>query len=253
MKGVAERRRSLTDAQWLEAMGIDPFWIEGADAGFAPVVPEPQAVQLAAEQSVAVSEKNILRVDHPATDWARLESDIRACRACGLCQGRKQPVPGSGDRQATWLLVGEAPGAEEDAAGLPFVGKAGKLLDAMLAALDLDRQTGVYITNAVKCRPPENRTPETGEIEACNHFLMQQIDGIQPAVIIALGKAAAHAVLGREATIQSLRGSIHMRAQGERQIPVVVTYHPAYLLRQPAEKWKSWQDLLLAATVLNGR
>ena len=159
-------------------------------------------------------------------------------------------MPGVGDRKATWLLVGEAPGTEEDAAGLPFVGKAGKLLDAMLAALGLNRQTGVYIANAVKCRPPENRTPETAEIDACNHYLNQQIEWIQPQVIVALGRPAAYAVLGREGSIQSLRGAVQYRTQGERRIPVVVTYHPAYLLRQPEEKWKSWQDLLLAESTL---
>ena len=252
---VSERRRTLNDAQWLEAMGIDPFWIE------APVV-EPEAAPLA-KTSVAPAAAKTSKTPAPVAvapsqaqtetdigNWADLETAIRECRACGLCQGRKQAVPGTGDRQATWLMVGEAPGAEEDTAGLPFVGKAGKLLDAMLAALGLNRQSGAYIANAVKCRPPENRTPEHTEIDACNHFLEQQITLIQPDVIVVLGKPAAYAVLGREATIQSLRGTVHVREQGGRKIPVVVTYHPAYLLRQPEEKWKAWQDLLLAQSVL---
>ena len=182
-----------------------------------------------------------------------LEAAIRACRNCVLCKGRKQAVPGSGDRQASWMMVGEAPGAEEDATGLPFVGKAGKLLDAMLAALNLKRDQGVYIANAVKCRPPENRTPDSGEIDACNVFLTQQIELVQPEVIVALGKPAALAVLGHADSIQSLRGAVQYREQGGRRIPVIVTYHPAYLLRQPEEKWKSWQDLLLAASALGGR
>lgn len=240
MKTSIDRRRTLNDTQWLEAMGIDPFWIETPQAPGAATTP-------------STSDVMATTVTGPITDWTALEKAIRDCRACGLCQGRKQAVPGTGDRQATWLMVGEAPGAEEDAAGLPFVGKAGKLLDAMLAALGLNRQTGVYIANAVKCRPPENRTPESSEIDACNHFLNQQIEWIQPEVIVVLGRPAAYAVLGREASIQSLRGTVHFREQNGRRIPVIVTYHPAYLLRQPEEKWKSWQDLLLAQSTLHPR
>ena len=252
---VSERRRTLNDAQWLEAMGIDPFWIETsvAEPKSTPTSKTSVAPAVAKASTAASAVTTTLSPTQAVTDignWADLETAIRECRACGLCQGRKQAVPGTGDRQATWLMVGEAPGAEEDTAGLPFVGKAGKLLDAMLAALGLNRQSGVYIANAVKCRPPENRTPEHAEIEACNHFLEQQIALVQPDVIVVLGKPAAYAVLGREATIQSLRGTVHVREQGGRKIPVVVTYHPAYLLRQPEEKWKAWQDLLLAQSVL---
>ena len=246
-------RRQLTQAQWLDAMGIDPFWISEAPAPAgvpitavtSPAKPE-RVGDFAAKPVVAPSSLSTIE----ATDWTALEDEIRECRACGLCLGRKQAVPGSGDRSATWLMVGEAPGADEDIAGLPFVGKAGKLLDAMLAALNLQRAQGVYIANAVKCRPPENRTPEIGEIDACNGFLNRQIAMIQPQVIVVLGRPAAYAVLGQEASIQSLRGSVHYREQGGRRIPVIVTYHPAYLLRQPAEKWKAWQDLLLADSAL---
>ena len=258
---VAGRRRTLDDRQWLEAMGIDPFWIEsgaGAASSTTASASEP-AAPAAAEQRTprpqrpAVPRSVPMSTDREGhTEWSDLEAAIRNCNACTLCKGRKQAVPGTGDRQARWLMVGEAPGAEEDAAGLPFVGKAGKLLDAMLAALGLNRQSGVYIANAVKCRPPENRTPEGAEIDACNHFLNQQIDWIQPEVIVVLGRPAAYAVLGREASIQSLRGTVHTREQGNRRIPVVVTYHPAYLLRQPEEKWKAWQDLLLAQSALTG-
>ena len=254
---VTRQRRQLDETQWLQAMGIDPFWIEpSANAGTHT---SHSAESAASSDTVlnngatAGTDKASTVVTPVAADWKALETAMRDCRACALCNDRKQVVPGSGDRHATWLMVGEAPGAEEDKAGLPFVGKAGKLLDAMLAALDLNRQTGVYVANSVKCRPPENRTPEGAEIDACNHFLARQIEWIQPEVIVALGKPAAYAVLGREASIQSLRGTIHYREQGERRIPVVVTYHPAYLLRQPEEKWKSWQDLLLARSVLAGR
>lgn len=243
MTPVIPTRRALNDAQWLEAMGIDPFWITEASSGVA-------ATSTAA---AAVKAPEVLPGECPAEDWPRLDAEIRACRACDLCQGRKQAVPGAGDRKASWLLVGEAPGADEDNAGLPFVGKAGQLLDAMLAALNLDRQAGVYITNAVKCRPPQNRTPDRAEMDACNRFLAQQIAWIQPSVIVALGKPAAYAVLGQDAAIQSLRGTVHFLEQGRRRIPVIVTYHPAYLLRQPEEKRKSWQDLLQATSVLAGQ
>ena len=248
---MTAQRRQLNQTEWLDALGIDAFWI----------VNNPPAVHAEAsvanvgvtQASAGIAPGALIDAAVPADigDWDQLEAQIRNCRACKLCEKRKQAVPGTGDRHADWLLVGEAPGVEEDAAGLPFVGNAGKLLDAMLAALNLDRSKAVYIANAVKCRPPENRTPETAEIDACNAFLNQQIALIQPKVILALGRPAAYAVLGQEASIQSLRGSVHYRSQDGRQIPVVVTYHPAYLLRQPAEKWKAWQDLLLADATLN--
>jgi uracil-DNA glycosylase family 4 len=248
-----ERRRVLNDAQWLQAMGIDPFWIESPANPVAAASAAAHDARIAAptEPSTLTATRNVAQI--PATDWTALETTIRECRGCSLCKGRKQAVPGSGDRQARWLLVGEAPGADEDAAGLPFVGKAGKLLDAMLAALDLKRDQGVYLTNTVKCRPPENRTPDSAEMDACSSFLSQQIDLLAPEVIVALGKPAAAALLGHADSIQSLRGAVQYREQGGKRIPVVVTYHPAYLLRQPEEKWKSWQDLLLARSVLAGR
>lgn len=226
---MSAARRELTQSQWLKAVGVDPFWI--VDDQPAP--------------SLLMPDISTPLVD-TAGDWATLDKSIRSCKNCALARGRKQAVPGSGDHQADWLLVGEAPGADEDMAGLPFVGQSGKLLDAMLAALGPNRDKGVYLTNAVKCRPENNRTPETAEIDACNAFLNQQIAQIQPKIILVLGRPAAYAVLGQEASIQSLRGSIHYRQQADRQIPVVVTYHPAYLLREPTEKWKAWQDLLLA-------
>ncbi len=246
------QRRQLTEAQWLDAMGIDSFWIT---QGLAAATPAPMSDNDAPARSsstpaMASASLNSDAMQTVGADWVSLEARIRSCQSCGLCRDRKQAVPGSGDHQATWLLVGEAPGAEEDMAGLPFVGKAGKLLDAMIDALGLNREQGVYIANAVKCRPPENRTPESAEIDACNGFLNQQIAWIQPQVILALGRPAAYAVLGQEASIQSMRGAVHYRVQDGRKIPVIVTYHPAYLLRQPAEKWKAWQDLLLADATL---
>ena len=151
-------------------------------------------------------------------------------------------MPGVGDRAAEWLFVGEAPGAEEDERGEPFVGQAGKLLDAMLAALSLARGRNVYIANVLKCRPPGNRTPEPAEVEACRPYLDRQIELIRPKLIVALGRSAANTLLANDATIASLRGRVHRY----RDVPLIVTYHPAYLLRNLPDKAKAWDDLLLA-------
>lgn len=175
-------------------------------------------------------------------DWPALKQEILSCTACSLHATRTQAVPGVGDEQADWLFVGEAPGADEDIQGEPFVGQAGKLLDAMLAAISLKRGDNVYIANVLKCRPPGNRNPESGEVLRCQPYLVRQVELIQPKLIVALGKFAAQTLLGQEATIASLRGKVH-RYQG---IPLIVTYHPAYLLRNLPDKAKAWQDLCLA-------
>ena len=172
-------------------------------------------------------------------DWDQLATTVRDCRACGLWAARKQAVLGVGDRHADWLFVGEGPGAEEDQRGEPFVGQAGKLLDNMLAAIGLRRGEDVYIANAVKCRPLENRTPEPAEIDACRPYLEQQIGLIRPRLIVALGRPAAQALLKTEVKIAAARGRLH-DYQG---IPLVITYHPAYLLRNLMDKAKAWEDL----------
>jgi DNA polymerase len=182
--------------------------------------------------------------------WDELRQSIAECRACGLCAERRQAVPGVGDENADWLFIGEGPGAEEDARGEPFVGPAGKLLDAMLAAIDLERGSDVYIANAVKCRPPGNRTPEAAEMAACAPYLKRQIALIEPRLIVLLGRAAAHAVLGEAGSLASLRGKTLAYRAGERTIPVVVTYHPAYLLRTLPDKAKSWEDLCRARALM---
>ncbi len=174
-----------------------------------------------------------------AMDWATLQPAVAGCTACELCQTRKQAVLGVGDVDADWLFVGEGPGAEEDERGEPFVGQAGKLLDAMLAAIDLKRGNGVYIANAVKCRPPGNRTPEAGETAACWPFLARQIELIRPKLIVTLGKPAAQTLLQQEVTISRARGEVHNFAG----IPLIVTYHPAYLLRNLPDKARAWEDL----------
>ena len=179
-------------------------------------------------------------------DWPQLKVAVRDCTLCRLRAGCTQTVFGVGDQQADWLFVGEGPGADEDALGEPFVGQAGKLLDNMLAAIRLKRGKNVYIANIVKCRPPENRNPAADEIAQCLPYLERQIALIQPKLIVALGKTAATSLLGKEATIASLRGSLHDR----NGIPLIVTYHPAYLLRSPSEKAKVWQDLCLAVQTM---
>jgi uracil-DNA glycosylase family 4 len=181
-------------------------------------------------------------------DWPELKAMVRDCTACKLRAGCTQTVFGVGDEKAGWLFVGEGPGADEDAQGEPFVGQAGKLLDNMLMAIKLKRGKDVYIGNIVKCRPPGNRTPEADEIATCLPYLQRQIELIRPKIIVALGKTAATALIGKDATLASLRGRLH----DYHGIPLVITYHPAYLLRTPTDKAKAWQDLCLAVKTREG-
>jgi DNA polymerase len=181
-----------------------------------------------------------------AMDWNALRETVRDCTACALCRQRKQAVFGVGDEAASWLFVGEGPGADEDEQGEPFVGQAGRLLDSMLGAMGLRRGADVYIANVVKCRPPGNRTPTPEESAACAPYLDRQIDLVAPRLIVALGKTAAVRLLNTEASLASLRGRVHRY----RGIPVVVTYHPAYLLRSLPEKSKAWADLVFARRTL---
>jgi uracil-DNA glycosylase len=174
--------------------------------------------------------------------WIELKQAVPACTACGLHQTRTQTVLGVGDEQADWMLIGEAPGAEEDRLGEPFVGQAGKLLDNMLAAIGLKRGENVYIANVLKCRPPGNRNPEPEEVAKCTPFLKQQIALIGPKLIIAMGRFAAQTLLASDASIASLRGRVY-RYEG---VPLIVTYHPAYLLRNLPDKAKAWADLVFA-------
>lgn len=185
-------------------------------------------------------------------DWTALEQAVQQCQACGLCQSRKNTVFGVGDVQAQWMVIGEAPGENEDVQGQPFVGQAGKLLDNMLRAIGLDRQatgqTGVYIANTLKCRPPGNRNPEPQELDTCAPYLVRQVQLVQPQIILAMGRFAVQSLLQTTEPIGKLRGRVH-HYQG---VPVVVTYHPAYLLRNPADKAKAWADLCLALQTQQG-
>src|SRR5690606_9727072 len=183
----------------------------------------------------------------PANDLEAMREQVVQCTACGLCNGRRHAVFGTGAQPARWMVVGEAPGEQEDRQGLPFVGRSGQLLDAMLASVGMSREKDVFIANVIKCRPPGNRNPKPEEIAACSPYLMRQIELLKPERILVLGRFAAQTLLGTDATIGSLRGRRHeLAAEDGRKIPVVVSYHPAYLLRSPAEKARAWQDLRLA-------
>ena len=182
------------------------------------------------------------------TGWIELKQAVPACTACGLHKSRTRTVLGVGDEQADWMLIGEAPGAEEDRLGEPFVGQAGKLLDNMLAAIDLNRGANVYIANVLKCRPPGNRNPEPEEVEKCSPHLRAQIELIAPKLILAMGRFAAQTLLGTDASIASLRGRLHAHAG----VPLIVTYHPAYLLRNLPDKAKAWEDLVFARKTMAG-
>ena len=184
--------------------------------------------------------------DPAALGWEALAAAVHGCRRCELCESRTQAVFGVGDRRARLMIVGEAPGAEEDRQGEPFVGRAGRLLNAMLRAVGLDRER-VFIANILKCRPPRNRDPQPAEVAQCMPYLRRQIELISPALILCVGRIAAQNLLATDTPIGRLRGSLHRLETG---VPVIVTYHPAYLLRSPGEKRKAWEDLKLVIGTL---
>ena len=216
--------------------------------GLWPIYRQKSAEAVVPSAAVVVSDEvTINRRDAiMAADWLVLKESVKTCRACDLRAGCSQTVFGVGDENANWLFVGEGPGAEEDQRGEPFVGQAGKLLDNMLAAIDLKRDTNVYIANIVKCRPPGNRNPEAGEAAQCEPYLARQIELIQPKLIVALGKVAAANLLNTNAPIGALRGKVHRY----RDVPLIATYHPAYLLRSLPDKAKAWADLVFARRTL---
>jgi uracil-DNA glycosylase family 4 len=212
-----------------------------APARLAPALPAP--LPMAAAESVPTAQT----ADAASMDWATLERTVEHCVACPLAKRRTRTVFGAGHPEAHWMIVGEAPGEQEDLSGEPFVGASGRLLDRMLAALGLTRgaappERQVYIANTVKCRPPGNRNPEPAELAACEAFLARQIALVQPRVIVALGRVAAHWLLRTDEPLGRLRGRVHRY----RGVSLVVTYHPAYLLRQPGDKARAWDDLCLA-------
>ncbi len=271
----------MVSGRTLSRMGLGPLWRlrgQDADAG-VEVVPElaadvaphrqadvaPPVASRGADPSVTEMPGGQLRVEvaprrvvsvgpvasriaTPDWSWDELAETVRDCRKCRLCERRKQAVLGVGDREADWMFIGEGPGAEEDERGEPFVGQAGRLLDAMLASIRLTRSRGVYIANTVKCRPPNNRTPEPEETAACFPYLERQVALVRPKLIVALGRPAAQVLLNQEVRIGAARGRAHRFGE----TPVVVTYHPAYLLRNPADKAKSWEDLCFARALMRG-
>ena len=242
---VSERQRKM-----LRAMGLR-VWAPPV----APASASPPPVAAAPAPALAVRPvAPAPGIDVHSLDWAALRSAVAGCRACGLCEGRTQTVFGSGHPQAHWMVVGEAPGEQEDLSGEPFVGAAGQLLDRMLAALHLTRAEDgpappsqrVFIANTLKCRPPRNRNPTALEMQQCEPYLVRQIELLQPRLILAMGRFAVQALLRSDEAIGRLRGRVH-RYQG---VPLVVTYHPAYLLRNLPDKARAWEDLCLAAQVV---
>ena len=213
-----------TRLQYLQAMGID-VWVPRHQADSEPMATETSPTD-----------------SHHA--WTDLQHQVSQCQACDLCKTRTQTVFGVGNHHATWLLIGEAPGQNEDLQGEPFVGKAGQLLNEMLRAIGLEREQ-VYIANMLKCRPPNNRDPQADEVAACNGFLQQQIALLQPKIILAVGRIAAQNLLKTQQPLSRLRGTQH-QLDG---IPLVVVHHPAYLLRSLTEKAKAWEDLQFAWSI----
>jgi uracil-DNA glycosylase len=232
-----ERQQSM-----LQAMGVRLFSLPGAAA--AP--PQAEPIMDPAKQASGGHSPPAAMMD-----WPALRAAVAACRACGLCESRTQTVFGVGHTQAHWMIVGEAPGENEDLQGEPFVGAAGQLLDNMLRAIGLTREQAdahqqVFIANTLKCRPPRNRNPAPEEVAQCAPHLTRQIELVQPKVLLAMGRFAAQSLLQSDEAIGKLRGRVHRW----RDIPVVVTYHPAYLLRTLTDKARAWEDLCLAASVV---
>lgn len=257
----SERQQAM-----LEAMGLR-VWTVPPVAEPEPMAPKPVLAKVEAPAPVRVASvlPQIVVSAQPAElpgapaatgavaamDWTQLREAVAGCRACGLCEGRKHTVFGVGHERAHWMVVGEAPGEQEDLQGEPFVGQAGKLLDSMLRAIGLTRAEGppekqVFIANTLKCRPPRNRNPEPEELAQCEPYLNRQIALVQPRIILAMGRFAVQSLLRSSEPIGRLRGRVH-EYEG---VPLIVTYHPAYLLRNLVDKARAWEDMCLAMDVL---
>lgn len=239
-------------------------WLAGQEDSLCPpdVLPLASAIDTALvhDAAVAIDPATAAEAGVPVDRmaWPQLQAAVASCTACSLCASRRQTVFGTGNQAAKWMLIGEAPGAEEDARGEPFVGQAGRLLDNMLAAIGLSRGAedpaqAVYISNVLKCRPPGNRNPEPSEVARCEPYLKRQVALVRPRILLVMGRFAAQSLLGTDASIASLRGRVHHVEVDGQSIPAIVTYHPAYLLRNLADKSKSWADLCLARDTIAGR
>ena len=243
---------SLTEddrLQYLQAMGVQP-WFEKQPEPSQQPAPPVETIQSQPAESVKALDAALppaAKMDVSIMDWQQLQQAVSQCQLCELHSTRTQTVFGVGRQDADLLIIGEAPGAEEDRQGEPFVGRAGQLLDAMMQAIQLDRSK-IYIANVLKCRPPDNRNPHTSEIVCCDAYLQRQIELVQPKVILALGRIAAHHLLVSQESL----GKLRQQAHSYNGIPLIVSYHPAYLLRKPVDKRKSWQDLLQVKKRLNG-
>lgn len=235
----------------LRKIGVEVWTWRGAEAGEAVEVAESaesaESVESAETVAAAAAGEVAAAESAAAAELQVIEREVSVCRRCELHQTRTHTVFGCGNARADWLFVGEAPGQHEDLQGEPFVGRAGKLLDMMIAALGMKRET-VFIANVLKCRPPGNRDPLPGEIEQCEPYLHRQLALIQPKVIVALGRISAQALLRTGDALSKLRGTTYR--YGPDRIPLVVTYHPAYLLRSPEQKAKAWDDLWLAREIV---
>lgn len=219
-----------------------PMWLDSEGYGDGDAAADAALWSIVRDDAGADAPKRPALPAVETLDWDALTERVANCRLCGLCEKRTQTVFGVGDREADWLLVGEAPGQQEDLQGEPFVGQAGKLLDNMLRASVLKRGENVYIANVLKCRPPGNRDPEADEVASCEPYLKRQVALLKPRVIVVMGRFAAQSILRTQASIASLRGRVH-EYEG---VPVIVTYHPAYLLRSLPDKAKAWTDWCLA-------
>jgi uracil-DNA glycosylase len=242
---------------YLKALGVE-VWVsrDAVHAEASVAVEAPPVAATAVVREAPTAAPRVLRSEPPAavprvaepspaiavsTDWTGLRTAVKDCQRCKLCATRTNTVFGVGPENAPLMVVGEGPGADEDASGEPFVGRAGKLLDEMLAAIGRSRRDNTFIANVVKCRPPGNRDPEADEVDACRPYLEQQIRLVKPKLIVALGRIAAQRLLATDQPLSKLRGPMH--SYGAEQTPLFITYHPAYLLRSPREKAKSWDDL----------
>ena len=253
------RRPGALAGMWDAQLVAQPEVAELAQA--APATGEVDSESVEAAREVARTTSAPTRADSAPTArvpiepdsadvaalWDNLRTEVRTCTKCALHQTRTQGVLGVGPRRVDWMVIGEAPGAEEDRRGEPFVGRAGHLLDAMLHAIGLNRGTNVYIANVLKSRPPGNRDPKPEEVAACLPYLLRQIALLQPRLMLAVGRIAAQNLLSTDLSLGRLRGKVHHF--GELNTPLIVTYHPAYLLRQPADKAKAWEDLKFARSV----
>ena len=245
--------------EFLSEMGLAPVWVlrrpPSAASSPAPS-PQPSVAEHQAAARESRREESPEPLDSPVSgmQWPELKTAVAQCTACDLCKTRKNTVFGVGAESSEWMIVGEAPGAEEDERGEPFVGQAGRLLDNMLASIGLSRgktggkgdEANVYIANVLKCRPPGNRNPDPAEVAKCSPFLMRQIELVRPKLILAMGRFAAQSLLNSDASIASMRGKT-FRTRG---VTTVVTYHPAYLLRNLPDKAKAWEDLCFARRTL---